>query len=481
MDLRPVLYVVGILLSTLAVSMALPMLIDLYYGNSDWQVFFLCILTTAFFGGTLVLTSTPGQEGLSISVRQAFLLTTFSWISLSAFAALPLWFSELKLSFTDAFFEAMSGITTTGSTVIVNLDEAPPGLLMWRSILQWLGGIGIIVMALSVLPFLKVGGMQLFRTESSENEKVMPRAAKLAANIAYIYLGMTFACFVAYHHAGMGLFDAAAHAMTTIATGGFSTYDASIGAFDNPNIETTAIIFMILGSLPFVLYLKAIKGKYGVLLSDSQVRWFLSIVCLSVIVMTIYLLFNYHYPLGESFRKSAFNVVSLITGTGYTSDDYGIWGGFAVNLLFFLMVVGGCAGSTTCGIKIFRFQVLYAVTSVQIKELLHPHGIFIPHYGKKPIPAPVSASVMSFFFMFALCFVGLAMVLSFTGLDFLTAMSGAATSIANVGPGLGEIGPASNFSGLPVMAKWTLCVGMLLGRLELFTVLVLFAPNFWRS
>lgn len=480
MDFRPVLYVIGILLSTLAVSMAVPMLIDLYYGNSDWQVFFLCILTTAFFGGTLVLTNAPGEQGMTITVRQAFLLTTFSWITLAGFAALPLWFSELELGFTDAFFEAMSGITTTGSTVLVNLDNAPPGILMWRSILQWLGGIGIIVMALSVLPFLKVGGMQLFRTESSENEKVMPRAAKLASNIGYIYLGMTMACFIAYHNAGMGLFDAAAHAMTTIATGGFSTYDGSFGAFDNVQIETTAIIFMILGSLPFVLYLKAIKGKSRALFTDSQVRWFLSIVVLSVITMTIYLTFNFEYSLGQSFRKSAFNVVSLITGTGYTSDDYGIWGGFAVNLLFFLMVVGGCAGSTTCGIKIFRFQVLHAVTTVQIKELLHPHGVFIPHYGKNPIPASVSSSVMSFFFMFALCFVGLALVLSFTGLDFLTAMSGAATSIANVGPGLGEIGPSSNFAGLPAAAKWTLCGGMLLGRLELFTVLVLLAPNFWR-
>jgi trk system potassium uptake protein TrkH len=462
--------------------MTLPMLIDLYYGNPDWKVFFLCILATSFFGGILVLSNRTGPEGFSINVRQAFLLTCLSWICLATFASLPLWFSELKLSFTDAFFEAMSGITTTGSTVIVGLDKAPPGILMWRALLQWLGGIGIIVMALSVLPFLKVGGMQLFRTESSESEKAMPRATKLASSIAYIYFGLTLLCAIFYHFSGLSIFDSIAHAMTTIATGGFSTFDSSFGNFDKAWTEFVAIVFMIIGSLPFVLYLKFIQGNTLALFNDSQVKWFFVIVGITILIMVVYLTGQIDMPFWEALRRASFNVVSIITGTGYTNYNFGAWGGFAVSALFFLMVVGGCAGSTTCGIKVFRFQVLYEVANVQVKKLLHPHGVFIPHYNKKPIPKDVPISVMSFFFLYALCFSLLAISLSFVGLDFLTAMSGAATSISNVGPGLGDIiGPDGTFQPLSNSAKWILCAGMLLGRLELFTLLVLLSPQFWRK
>lgn len=481
MNLRPVLYVIGILLSTLALSMSLPMLVDIYYGSNDWKVFFLCILTTAFFGGALVL-SNAGSEAFTINIKQAFLLTTISWLVLATFAALPLWFSQLGLSFTDAFFEAMSGITTTGSTIITNIEDAPRGILIWRAILQWLGGIGIIVMALSVLPFLKVGGMQLFRTESSENEKVLPRAAKLASSIGYIYLALTVICAISYHLTGLPLFDAVAHAMTTIATGGFSTFDSSFGDFDTAHTEMVAAVFMLLGGLPFVLYLKTLRGDWKSLFRDSQVRWFISIVTIAIILLISYLVLENGIALNEAARRATFNVISVITGTGYASSDYGAWGGFAVGLLFFIMVVGGCAGSTSCGIKIFRFQVLYSVTRVQMRKLLHPNGVFIPYYGGRPLPEGVPASVMSFFFLFALCFSILAIALSYIGLDFLTAMSGAATSIANVGPGLGSIiGPTGTFAPLPDSAKWILCAGMLLGRLELFTVLVLFSPQFWQK
>jgi trk system potassium uptake protein TrkH len=323
--------------------------------------------------------------------------------------------------------------------------------------------------------------MQLFKTESSESEKVMPRAKKLASSIFYIYLFLTFVCTISYYFSGMNMFNSVAHAMTTIATGGFSTFDASFGNFDKPWTETIAIVFMILGSLPFVLYLKTLQGSTNAILNDSQVKWFISIVACSIVIMIAYLIKEIDMGFAEALRRASFNVVSIITGTGYTNDDFGIWGGFAVSLLFFLMVVGGCAGSTTCGIKIFRFQVLYVIANSQIKKLLHPHGVFIPHYNKKPLPKDVPMSVMSFFFMYALCFSILAISLSFVGLDFLTSMSGAATSISNVGPGLGEIiGPSGNFQPLPDSAKWILCVGMLLGRLELFTLLVLLSPQFWR-
>ncbi len=479
MDFRPILYVVGILLCTLAVSMIFPMLADLSQNNPDWTVFFFCALFTAFFGGAMILTNAGMQ--FSMSVRQAFLLTGLSWVVLASFAALPFMMSGLKVSFTDSMFEAISGITTTGSTVMTGLDDMPPGILLWRAILQWLGGIGIIVMALSVMPFLKVGGMQLFKTESSESEKAAPRAAQLAASIGLIYLVLTFICMVFYHMAGMSPFDALAHAMTTIATGGFSTRDASFNGFDTAEKEIVATIFMFMGGLPFVLYLKAVRGNLNSLFSDSQVRWFSNIVVFSIFITIAYLVMFQDQNFLEALRRASFNVISIITGTGYTNGDYGLWGGFAVAMVFFLMVIGGCAGSTSCGIKIFRFQVLSSVTGAQLKQLLHPHGVFLPHYNGKALPEGVTTSVLSFFFLYALCFSLLAVALSFVGLDFLTAMSGAATSISNVGPGLGEIiGPSGNFGPLPDSAKWILCIGMVLGRLELFTVLILLTPSFWR-
>lgn len=479
MNIRPILYISGVLLLIMGASLIIPMMVDLYYNNADWRVFFICIIITTFFGGAFFLTNHGFKT--EIGVREAFLLTVSCWLIICFIGALPFWLSGLNLSMTDAFFESVSGITTTGATVIVGLEYSPPGILIWRSILQWLGGIGIIVMALSVLPFLKVGGMQLFRTESSQNEKVMPRVAKLASAITYIYVILTCLCALGYLFSGLSLFDSIAHAMTTIATGGFSTFDASIGGLHNVKAEINAMIFMIAGSLPFVLYLKALSGQPHSLFNDVQTRAFLGITLTFIIIFTLFLTLTDQHSLAYAIRYSSFNVISIITGTGYSSVDFGAWGPFATHLFFFIMVIGGCAGSTTCGIKIFRFQVLYSVANVQLKKLLYPHAVFVPQYNNRPLPSGVAESVLGFFFLFALCFSILAICLSLTGLDYLTAMSGAATSLANVGPGLGDIiGPASTFHDIPDASKWILCVGMLLGRLELFTILVLIFPQFWR-
>lgn len=480
MDIRPILYVNGILLSVLSLSMVFPMLADIYFGYDDWKVFLMCIIITSFFGGALILGNT-GQD-FSVTTRQAFLLTNSAWIFLPTFGALPFLLSSLDMSFTDSFFEAMSGITTTGSTVITGLDYAPAGILLWRAILQWLGGIGIIIMAMSVLPLLKVGGMQIFSSELSEDEKVLPRTAQLASSIVVIYCCLTAMCAFAYMFVGFEIFDAIAHALTTIATGGFSTYDASFSHYDSASPKIVAIIFMISGGIPFVLYLKAARGNLRPLFTDSQVQWFLSILAISITITAAYLINHDQLGFGDALLKSTFNIVSIMTGTGFSSEDYNSWGPLIVNLFFFLTVVGACAGSTSCGIKIFRFQVLYSVTKVQISKLLHPNGVFLPHYNGKPMPVDVPASVMGFFFIYAFGFALLAIALSCVGLDFMTAMSGAATSISNVGPGLGDIiGPTGNFKSLPDSAKWILSAGMLLGRLELFTVLVMFSPQFWRS
>ncbi len=480
-DFRPILFIIGILMSTLALAMCLPAVADAAVNNPDWEVFALAAAFTLLIGVMLMLTARSRARNLN--QRQAFILTALSWTIIPAFGALPFTFSELELSYTDAFFEAMSGITTTGSTVLTGLDFAPPGILLWRALLQWLGGIGIIAMAIAILPMLQVGGMQLFRMESSDSsDKVLPRAAQLITYIGFIYLGMTMLCAVSYWLAGMRGFDAVAHSMTTIATGGFSTSDQSIGHFASATIDSISVIFMLLGSLPFVLYLRALRGNPGSLWRDSQVHWFLSIVLLAVVAMALHLYMNSGFGLREAFRLASFNVVSIITGTGYATTDFGLWGTFGLTLMFFLMFIGGCAGSTTCGIKVFRFQVLYATAVTQIRRLLEPHGVFISYYNGKPIPYSVGDSVMSFFFLYALCFAVIAIGLGMIGLDFLTAMSGAATAISNVGPGLGDvIGPAGTFASLPDSAKWLLSLGMLLGRLELFTILVMLAPAFWRN
>ena len=480
-DVRPVLFVVGILLTTLAGFMFVPALVDLAVGNPDWRVFLAGAFFTLFIGGTLVLMNRTGR--VDLTVRQTFLLTTLAWLVMAAFAALPFSFAELELDYADAFFEAMSGLTTTGSTVIVGLDYAPPGILLWRALLQWQGGIGIIVMAIAVLPMLRVGGMQLFRTESSEmSEKVLPRATQISAVIAIIYVTLTAAAATAYWIAGMTLFEAICHAMTTIATAGFSTSDASLGHFGSTAIEWIATAFMVIGSIPFILYFQVVRGQGGALWRDSQVRSFLGLVVVAVLVLAGWLWLAHDAPLEAALRFAAFNTVSVITGTGYSSTDYGAWGGFAVTTLLFLMVVGGCTGSTTGGIKVFRFQVLYASAAVQVRRLLQPHGVFVAHYNRKPMPDSVGEAVMSFFFLFLVSFGVVAVTLATLGLDFMTSVSAAATALANVGPGLGElIGPAGTFAPLPDAAKWVLSAAMLLGRLELFTVLVLFTARFWRG
>jgi trk system potassium uptake protein TrkH len=481
MDFRPIFFVNGILLTTLSMAMVFPAIVDAATGHPDWQVFAASAGLTLFIGVTLILTTRTGFARFTL--RQAFALTTFSWLVMVIFAALPFAFSDLQLSYTDAFFEAMSGVTTTGSTVIQGLDETPPGLLLWRALLQWLGGVGIIVTAVAVLPMLQVGGMQLFRMESSDtSEKVMPRATQIATNIAVIYVVLTLLCVISMWMAGMTIFEAVAHAMTTIATGGFSTSDGSIGHFRSPMIDWIVIVGMIIGGLPFVLYLQALRGRPGLLWRDSQVRWFLGILVLAIIMLTVaHSISNGVHPL-VALHYVTFNAVSIMTGTGYTTTNFDGWGPFATMGFFFLMFIGGCAGSTTCGIKVFRFQVLYATARVQLARLMRPHGVFIPYYNQKPIPETVMESVMGFFFIFVLCFTVLAVGLGILGLDFLTSASGAATAIANVGPGLGDIiGPHGNFASLPDAAKWLLSAGMLLGRLELFTVLILFVPSFWRG
>lgn len=480
MDLRPVFYIVGLFLCILAGFMAVPLFLDLYHFNSEWKAFASSCGLSVFCGTLLILGNK--QQKIEISGRQAFLLTAMTWGFLSLFSAFPFAFAISEIGFTNSVFESVSGLTTTGATVLTGLDDMSHGILLWRSILQWLGGIGIIVMAISVLPFLKVGGMQLFRLESSESEKTLPRVTQLASYILFIYLGLTIICAVAYHFVGMEWFNAISHSMTTIATGGFSTWDSSFSNLPSIGPELIAIIFMILGCLPFVIYIKIIGGDWKSIYRDEQAMGFLKTALLMCLIMIGYLIYALDSISINIIIEATFTTISLLTGTGYTDTNYMLWGGFAVGFLLFISCVGGCAGSTTCGIKIFRFQILYAVAKNQMLQLIHPHGVFTVDYNGQPLSVNVAASVMAFFFIFAISFVVVSILLMACGLDLITSLSGAVATLANVGPGLGNtIGPTGTYQPLPDNAKWIMTASMLLGRLEFFTLLVFFIPRFWRQ
>lgn len=480
MQFKPVLYILGLFLCVLASAMIIPIAIDIYDDfHDDWKAFAISMGICGFCGTILMLSN--HQKEVQITGRQAFLLTAFSWVGLCLFSSIPFLFALPNISFTDAFFESVSGLTTTGSTIMTGLNDMPRGLLMWRALLQWLGGVGIIVMAISVLPFLRVGGMQLFRLESSEKEKTMPRATELAKYIIYIYAALTALCAIAYIASGLEPFDAIAHAMTTVATGGFSTNDSSFFDYTTYDTHIVAIIFMILGCLPFVLYIKCIQGKFKPLVKDTQVQAFLKTILACILILITYLYMQDTALSFDMIVKTLFTTIALITGTGYAATDYMLWGGFAVGFLLFISAIGGCAGSTTCGIKIFRFQILYSVAKNQIQQLIHPRGVFTINYNNQPLSVSVAASVMAYFFIFMASYVLVSIALLACGLDMLTALSGAMTTLANVGPGLGDIiGPTGTFQPLPDNAKWIMIGAMILGRLEFFTLLVFLSPRFWR-
>ena len=475
---KTVFFTLGILQIILGIFMLVPIFVQFFFKEIDSSFFGASIITIIF--GTLFFLSNLDHDK-KLNLQQAFLLTALSWLSIAIFGSLPLIFSEVNFSFTNAFFESMSGITTTGSTIIPNLEEMPKAILLWRAILQWLGGIGIIVMAITLMPIMNVGGMQLFKISNSDSsEKILPKSKEIALRLIYIYSGLTTLCAISYKILGMNTFDSITHSMTTIATGGFSNYNESIGFFNSFPIEISAMIFIILGSLPFIAYIKFLNGNRRIFFSDIQIRTFLKIILISILILSIYLFLDKSSEL--NFRTVLFNVISILTGTGYVNAQFDNWGGFPLIIFIGLMFIGGCAGSTTCGIKIFRFQILYSFVLNQLKKIIYPKGIFVLKYNQSPVDDKFTASIISFIYMYLVIFFVITALLSLTGLDFITSISGAATSISNVGPGLGStIGPNGNFSSLPDISKWILSFGMILGRLELFAILVLFLPSFWRN
>ena len=477
---KTVFFMIGILLVVLGFFMIVPYFMQLIYDENSHS-FISSSFVTIFVGILFILANL--EKEFKLDLRETFLFSTLAWVMIAIFGSLPFILSPKEFTFSEAFFESMSGITTTGATIITDLDNTSKSILLWRAIMQWLGGIGIVVMAITILPLLKVGGMQLFKMEGSDNaEKILPRTVEVATIIILTYFTLTLLCGIFYWLFGMSIFDSISHAMTTIATGGFSTHNDSIGFFKNSNIEIIASIFIVLGSIPFISYLKFAHGNKKIFFQDVQIKGLIYLLLISIIIMFLYLLFiENESNVLDKIRISSFNVISILSGTGYVTDDFGLWGKFSLIFFLFLMFVGGCAGSTACGIKIFRLQMLLIFLKNQIKKLISPNIVIITKYNNQKISDTFINSVIVFIFSFLFIFFIIAMLLSISGLDFLTSISGAASAISNVGPGLGDmIGPNGNYKAIPDLSKWILSIGMLLGRLELFAVLVLFFPSFWR-
>ena len=480
-DFRSILNIIGLLLCIESIAMLIPMIFDLYYKNDDWVQFFYVSLITFFIG--IILNISFRKKNIKLGIREAFVLTISSWIIISIFGSLPFIYSSSNLTYTDAFFESVSGITTTGSTVISNLEDLSEGILIWRSLLQWFGGIGIIVLAMAILPTLQIGGMQLLHMEHDDPyEKTIPKVNRFVLELFFLYVFLSVICAFLYFLNGMSGFDSIIHSMTTISTGGFSNYNQSFSYFNSFQIEIVSVIFMIIGSLPFVLYLQFLHRQKKLFFKDDQIKLFFLIILVIVLISTVWLSINQSNNIFSSFRLALFNIISILTGTGYSSSNFSNWGSFGTVIMMIIMFIGGCAGSTTGGIKIFRLQILFRGARTQIKKLTQPHAVLVMRFNGKAVNDNTYSSVMGFFFMYILLFIFSAISLSFFNLDFLTAFSAAASAISNVGPGIGDIiGPLGNYSTLDNGAKWILAITMVIGRLEIFTVLVLLSLNFWKN
>ncbi|MCT6698181.1 TrkH family potassium uptake protein [Rheinheimera sp. 4Y26] len=472
--------VIGYLLVMLAGAMLITTAVAVYYDEKSFWSYLVSAFITASSGYFLVY---KGRHDFTLVKRHLFLLTTLCWLSICLFSTLPVVLVLPNISYVDAAFETVSAITTTGATVLTGLDSMPKGLLFWRAILQWIGGVGIIVMAIAILPALKIGGMKLFKTENSDiSEKILPRSSSLSMYIGVVYLILSASCMLLFYLGGMSGFDAITHGMTTVATGGFANYDASFGHFnDKPHLLWISGVFMLLSALPLVLLVGTIRGHKWILFKDPQVRAFFAITAFCVLLLTWYQHEHNARPWLDGLTHSFFNVVSVITTCGYASENYSAWGGLAVILFFYITFSGACSGSTSGGLKIFRTQLAGLLLIKQFKLLVHPNAVWVQKYGSKPVNDQLLGSVLAFCFVYFASIGALALGLSMFELDFVTALTGAATAISNVGPGLGPvIGPDGNFSSLPDGAKWLISFGMIIGRLEILTVLLLFTPMYWR-
>ncbi|MFC0244483.1 TrkH family potassium uptake protein [Falsochrobactrum ovis] len=464
----------------MAAAMLLPVIIDLRDGSDDWLIF---LRSSAATGALSLLVFIATQNNSArFTPRLGFLLTVSLWLTACLLGSIPLYFSHLPISYPAAFFESMSGVTSTGATVLVGLDDMQRGILLWRSLLCWIGGIGFIGLALLMLPSLRAGGLALFHMESSDkSEKILPRMNQIALGIVSAYLTLTAACMITYFTAGMSVFDAVNHGLSTVATAGFSTHDDSFGYYENNSIILiSTTIFMALSSLPFALYIKVFLPRRLSVFSDPQMKLFLTLVVGFSFLLAVLLRSNFNMPFGDALISASFHFVSIISTTGYATEDYSLWGPPAVGIFFLASFLGGCAGSTSGGIKMNRLIILCSLTRSSLLRLIVPHAVSKIKYGSSEVSGEIAQSVLLYLFLYiASLIIGSVFLASF-GLDFVSAFTGALSALSNVGPGLGDtIGPAGNFSTLDDSALWVLAFLMLAGRLELVTVFILFTRVFW--
>lgn len=480
-DLKPVIFVNGILLLILAMAMGVPALADAASHDPDWQVFAISGLVCGFAGATMALAAQP-HETQALTTRQAFLLIASAWFLLSAAASLPFIFSAQDMSVADGVFEATSGFTTTGSTVITGLDNAPRGILLWRALLNWLGGLAVIVVTMAIMPQLRIGGMQWFKMETSDKtKKVKTRIIQLVTSVVLVYAVFTLAAALALWATGMTVFEAICHALSALSTGGFSTSDASLAHWGTAT-QWVMMAAMLAGGMPFALFVTPWKHRHWPCMHDSQMRWYLNFVMFFALALAFWQWAVNDMDADDALTHATFNVISVVTTSGFTSTNYDSWGGFAQVCFFLLLFIGGCTGSAAGGIKIFRWEVMFKLAGVHLKRLLHPHGIFVVDFNQRTIPQAVMDSVLGFVTVFFLTFALFALGLTMVGLDLISALTGSAQALSNVGPGLGPvIGPTGTYEDLPDLAKWILSFEMVMGRLELFSVLMLFTRSFWRG
>ncbi len=478
MDVRAVLHVLGALLVFIGLTLLIPGALALVYDEGDALSFAISFVVVVLSGFAMWRLTPSNRE---LRIREGFGVVTFSWLLMSAFGALPFVLALEDFSYTDAFFETMSGFTTTGATILTDVEALPHGLLFWRSLTHWLGGMGIILLSLAILPMLGVGGMQLFKAEvpGPSVDKIQPRVQDTAKILWGVYVLLSAVEVVLLKVAGMNLFDAFCHTFGTMATGGFSTKNAGIPYFESAYIEGIITIFMILAGVNFSLHYRALRGNVAVYHRNSEFRLYVGIIAAVTLFLTLSVRFNNYDDTWVSFNKGAFQVASLLTTTGFHSADYELWSLPAQAILVIIMFVGGCAGSTGGGMKVVRVLLATKYAFVQLKKLVHPHAVIPIRYNKMSVSSDAITDVLGFLLVYMLLTVGAAFLMTLLGTDLITSISSVISSLSNIGPGIGAIGPTENFAHIPSAGKWLLSFLMLAGRLEIFTVLVIFSRHFW--
>lgn len=481
LDLRPVGYIVGLIVAVLGATMLIPMGVDWQIGDDQAGLFFRCAALTVMCGGVLALTCANGVTG-TLTIRQAFLLTTGTWVLVPLFGCLPFLLAGTGTSFTDSYFEAVSGITTTGSTIFVGLEAMSPGILLWRGLLNWLGGLGIVIVALIFLPMMRVGGMQFFRTEGFDTlGKIRPRLIDIARSVLAVYFGLTVLATVTLMILGLSGLEAAVHAMASIATGGFSTRDASLTNF-SPAVQYSLSAFMILGSLPYIRFVQLFNGLPGPLWRDRQVRAYLALVIVSVLMVTVWRLTTAGGAVEPAFRLSLVNLTSVISGTGFFAGPFESWGAFGVMVAFAIGFIGGCTSSSSGALSVFRVQVMFAAIKVQIALIRSPNSIQKIRYDGREVGTEVMDQVMLYTSGYFATLIVLTLLMTLTGVDGTSALFAVWTSIGNIGFGLGAaVAPTGTMVDFPSAAKWLMVLAMLMGRLGLLAFLVILTSRFWQD